>query len=401
LITPAPTLVLRARHLLTLAGEGPAVGEQLFAPLKKLDNAALVVRDGLVAEVLQNGGAGLPAGAQARDMGDVCIAPACVNAHTHLQLSHLEGRTVWRKGFARWLASLIPLLAEPVSRAAIDDACQSMAGVGTGLVGDIAGSLPDGFALVRQACRETGLNARLFCEWFGFATPFPDEHNPWPPQCGKDIADNLELKTCCAPAGHALYSTAPEILRIAHRYCRKTNSIFTFHLAESSEETRLLTNGDGPLRDLYEGIVLPENWRAPGLRPLAYAEELQLLGPGTLAVHGVQLNPQEIRRLAASGAALCLCPRSNYNLGLGDPPVNALLESGALLCLGTDGLTSNTDLDVRKEAVSLREEMDVPPEALVRLLTVNGAAALGIEGAGQLAPGCPAAFCVLPSSLVY
>lgn len=64
---------------------------------------------------------------------------------------------------------------------------------------------------------------------------------------------------------------------------------------------------------------------------------------------------------------------------------------------------SNRDLDVRKEAVWLRETMDVPPEALVRMLTINGAAALNVLGcgAGRLEKGGPADFCVLPETLTY
>lgn len=88
---------------------------------------------------------------------------------------------------------------------------------------------------------------------------------------------------------------------------------------------------------------------------------------------------------------------------MGVAPVREMMESGALLCLGTDGLTSNRDLDVRKEAVWLRETLDVPPEALVRMLTVNGAAALNVLGcgAGRLEKGGPADFCVLPETLTY
>lgn len=101
-------------------------------------------------------------------------------------------------------------------------------------------------------------------------------------------------------------------------------------------------------------MVLPEDWAGAHLRPVAYARRLDLLGPGTLAVHGVQLEPAEVTALAASGSALCLCPRSNEYLAVGTAPVAALLESGLLCCLGTDGLSSNTDLDVRQEAVFLR-----------------------------------------------
>ena len=57
----------------------------------------------------------------------------------------------------------------------------------------------------------------------------------------------------CAPGGHALYSTGPEILSAARQDCSRMGRVFSFHLAESPEETQLLTSGSGPLRDLYAG----------------------------------------------------------------------------------------------------------------------------------------------------
>lgn len=397
------TLAIRARSIVTLAGEDPARGARLFAPLKKIDNAVLIVRDGMVEEVRPWSAGAAPAGALVRDLGPVCLAPACVNAHTHLELSHLAGRTRWGKGFTPWLQSLVPLLRDPPDPQAAENACAHMAGTGTLYAGNITGSLPGGMLLADAACREAGLAVNHFCEWFGFGAPFADGVRPWPPRCREALEDDPFLAARCAPGGHALYSTGPDILRAAKQDCARMGRIFSFHLAESPEETQLLTTGDGPLRQCYESVVLPADWQAPSLRPLAYAFKLGLLDAGTLAVHGTQLDAQEVEVLAASGAALCLCPRSNRNLGLGVPPVRDLLESGCLLCLGTDGLTSNRDLDVRQEAVWLREQLDVPPEALVRLLTINGAEALNMlqSGAGRLEPGSPADFCVLPEALTY
>ena len=396
-------LAIRARSIVTLAGEDPARGARLFAPLKKIDNAVLIVRDGMVDEVRPWSAGAAPAGALVRDLGAVCLAPACVNAHTHLELSHLAEKTRWGRGFTAWLQSLIPLLGAAPQADAVESACTALALYGTLYVGNITGSLPGGTVLADAACNEAGLTASHFCEWFGFGAPFADNDRPWPPRCRQAVTEDPFLMARCAPGGHALYSTGPEILSAARKDCSRMGRVFSFHLAESPEETQLLTSGSGPLRDLYAGVVLPPDWSAPGLRPLAYAVKLGLLGPGTLAVHGVQLDAQEVEVLAASGAALCLCPRSNRNLGVGVPPVRELMESGALLCLGTDGLTSNRDLDVRKEAVWLRETMDVPPEALVRMLTVNGAAALNLLGcgAGRLEKGGPADFCVLPENLTY
>ncbi|WP_300127602.1 amidohydrolase family protein [Desulfovibrio sp.] len=397
----------RARSLISLAGEGPARGRGLFAPLARVDDAFLLTRGGRIEAAGPWKGARLPVGTVTRDLGDACLMPACVNAHTHLQLSWLAGRTRWGHGFAAWLASLIPQIIAPLQageaeqrRDAITAACAALARSGTHWLGDVGGSAPGALTAVRDACAAVGLQVRQFCEWFGFSPPLVDEERPWPPRCREEIAADAEMAVGCAPGGHALYSTGPDILQAAREWCARAGRVFSFHLAESPEETELLTRGAGPLRECYGGTVLPPSWRPPGLRPLAHAMSLGLLGPGALAVHGVQLNGEEIAALAKSGAALCLCPRSNHNLGVGVAPARQLLESGALLCLGTDGLTSNTDLDVRNEALWLRERLDLPPRALVRLLTVNGAAALGFPpGTGTLAPGQPAAFAVLPWGL--
>lgn len=399
--------VVRARSLVSMAGEPPARGEALFAPLHKLDDAALVLVDGRVEEVVSWKRCSPPAGAEVRDLGEVCLAPAVINAHCHVQLSHLAGRTRWQAGFSAWLASLIPLLREPLSTEAVAGACADMVACGTGHAGDFAG---EGLALVDAAARRAGLGMTHFCEWFGMAAPFIDAVRPWPPRCraalerddDRPVADVFApLEARCAPAGHALYSTAPEVLRDARQWCAERGRPFALHLAESPEETELLLEGSGPLADLYRGIVLPEGWRPPRLRPLAFASRLGLLGQGTLAVHGVQLDAREMRALAASGAALCLCPRSNRHLGVGEAPLAAAVESGVLCCLGTDGLSSNTDLDVRQEAVALRESCDASPEALLRLLTVNAAQALRLSRAGRLEPGQPGCFSVLPEALRF
>lgn len=405
----SPPVAFRARSLVALAGEGPARGAAaLFAPLARLDDALILTRAGRVEEVRTWKNARLPAGTQVRDLGDVRLMPACVNAHTHLQLSWLAGRTRWGHGFAAWLQSLIPQLVAPARdggetaqrHRAAARACAALAADGTHWVGDVGGSSPGALSRVRAASTAAGLETRRFCEWFGFAPPLTDAGRPWPPRCRAEIAADAALENECAPCGHALYSTAPDILRAAREWCAGAGRVFSFHLAESPEETELLATGAGALRACYEGTVLTPGWQPPRLRPLAFASALGLLGPGVLAVHGVQLAAEEITTLAASGAALCLCPRSNRNLAVGEAPVRALLESGTLLCLGTDGLTSNNDLDVRNEAILLRERLDLPPRALLRLLTVNGAAALGFpRGTGTLAPGAPAVFAVIPEAL--
>lgn len=201
---------------------------------------------------------------------------------------------------------------------------------------------------------------------------------------------------CWQPCGHALYSTHAEVLRDAWRYCRAHGTVFSLHLAESPEETQALTQGSGALAELYTPVVLPPQWRAPGMPPVALAEHLGLLGSDTLAVHAVQCDAREQRLLARSGTAICLCPRSNAHLAVGTAPVRGYMREGALLCLGTDGLSSNTDMQVFNEALWLRDRLDIPEAALIRMLTVNGAAALKRRG-GRLVAGARARWAVLPA----
>lgn len=388
----AGPVALRARRIIPLQEDTPVRGGDLLVPPVALDNGCIVIENGRISAI----GTRIPPGCPMLDLGDVALLPPLTNAHTHLQLSWLAGQTLWGRGFVPWLRSMLPLLL-PVTRegfanaerlGALDRACATL---GHAIAGDVGASIAGAVSAVHAAARRHGVLVTHFCEHFGFG----GVQFPWPSRAAAEIASDASLAINCAPAGHGLYSTSLEVMARAHCFCRKHGRIFSFHLAESPEETELLLTGSGALADFYRDMVLPPRWTAPGARPLELALRLGLLGPGVLAVHGVQLAGEEIRSFAETGAALCLCPRSNANLGVGSAPVWSLLERGAHLCLGTDGLTSAPDLDVRREAFFLRENSAIPMEALWRMATINGAAALGQVRPG-LHIGSRAAFSLWP-----
>lgn len=379
---------------MSFEGEEPARGLSAFKPPRVIDNGHILIQDGKIQEVGKN--IRLPAACEIKDFGDVALLPALVNAHAHLQFSWLSGKTLWRRGFAPWLASMLPQLfpaisegfATPERLAALNDACASLAG---SYVGDIGGSLLGALSAVDAIAKRHDVAISHFCENFGFVPA----NSVWPERCGAELDATPDLASACAPCGHALYSTSPETMRQAHSFCKKHGKIFTFHLAESPEETEFLLTGKGYLAELYRDKVLPDSYRAPGLRPFAQAKKLGLLGPDTLAVHCVHLNDEEISALAASGASVCLCPRSNYNLSTGSPNARKMLEAGVAPCLGSDGLTSVQTLDIRDDAFFLRDTQDIPIFALWRMATINGATALKLANYG-LARGRAAKFSVWP-----
>lgn len=400
---PLRTVVYRAKAIVPLAGVAPARGTELCAPLDKIENGQILACNGQIAEIGKKSSL-VPPGATIIDFGDRTLIPTVVNAHTHLSLSWLKGKTIWGQGFTAWLQNMVPqIMAIPHDSFANQDSPQTKAiyeaflqlkNSGCGIIGDIGGSLAGSLSAIDQGASAHAIQISSFCEWIGWPSSINDKTKPWPQRCASEIPQCGNP----APCGHALYSTSPNLMRAAHAWCLRNHKIFAFHLGECPEETEMLVYGAGSLRNFYGGKLLPDNWHPPRMRPLRFAQSLGILSPNTLAAHGVHLDKNEIREFSSTGAALCFCPRSNRNLGVGLPLFKEWLASGALLCLGTDGLVSNTDLDPRNDAVFLRKTADLPPEALIRMLTVNGASALGHKYPA-LQPGNAANFSFLPEEL--
>lgn len=148
---------------------------------------------------------------------------------------------------------------------------------------------------------------------------------------------------------------------------------------------------------VHETAAEVEQHRAKhGRRPLASLGELGLLSPRLMAVHMTQLNDAEIVQLAATGVHVVHCPQSNLKLASGFCPTARLDAAGVNVALGTDGAASNNDLDLFEEmrlaallgkAVA-NDTTALPAHRVLRMATLNGARALGLEGEiGSLEPG--------------
>ncbi|BAU57242.1 S-adenosylhomocysteine deaminase [Halorhodospira halochloris] len=133
-----------------------------------------------------------------------------------------------------------------------------------------------------------------------------------------------------------------------------------------------------------------------GKRPLQRLDEMGLVSPHLLAIHATQLEEAEIERLAEAGAHVVHCPESNLKLASGFCPSAALDEAGVNVALGTDSAASNNDLDMIGEmrtaallgkAVAANAAA-IPASRVLRMATLNGAQALGIDDlVGSIEPG--------------
>ncbi len=122
-------------------------------------------------------------------------------------------------------------------------------------------------------------------------------------------------------------------------------------------------------------------------RPIARLDDLELLNDKLLAVHMLDVNPEEITLLAKKGVHIAHCPESNQKLANGFAPIKAYGDAGINITIGTDGAASNNDLDMLGEARTASftaKALSKDPKTLsaltcLKMITLNGAKALGLD----------------------
>jgi 5-methylthioadenosine/S-adenosylhomocysteine deaminase len=146
---------------------------------------------------------------------------------------------------------------------------------------------------------------------------------------------------------------------------------------------------------------------ATGERPVDLLARIGLLGPRTQCVHMTALGPQDIETVAAHGAHVVHCPRSNMKLASGACPVTKLKGAGVNVALGTDGAASNNRLNglAEMQAAALLAKLESgDPTALsasesIQMATLDGARALGLDHVtGSLEAGKSADFIAIDLS---
>lgn len=156
----------------------------------------------------------------------------------------------------------------------------------------------------------------------------------------------------------------------------------TLHLAESVEELELLQSGSGPLRQLLETLDAWDASALPlGITPLDYLHWMSET-PRSLIIHGNFLTAAEHTFLAKCNDRMSLvyCPRTYRHFHDDAYPLQTILDQGVLVALGTDSRASNPDLSLLAEMQQVAQAHPaVDPDLVLRLGTLHGARALGLE----------------------
>lgn len=329
--------------------------------------------------------------ARVEELPGCILAPGLVNAHTHLEY---EGYGGFGDGlaFGPWLRDHIAR-----KRRLVDGDARALALLGARAclacgVTTVADASFAGEAVA--AASEAGLRAVVALEAFGGSGADPvavaDDLDARLAARATEAGDLVEL----AVSPHAPYTVAPDAFAEIVTRARARGLRVITHLAESRAEIDALRDGSGPLAGHADGI--PPSVRPFGRHPVAELAARGLLGPETLAVHVVQVGPDEIALLAEAGCAVAHCPRSNALLGCGTAPLAELRAAGLRVGVGTDSPASALSFDLFEELravlAAARARAGDPgalgaPE-LLRLATIGGAEALGLGHlVGTLEPG--------------
>jgi formimidoylglutamate deiminase len=132
-------------------------------------------------------------------------------------------------------------------------------------------------------------------------------------------------------APHSVRAVPVEYLREVGAFARENNLPLHMHVAEQPAEVE---------------ACLAEHGRTP----VALLADEGVLGPNFTGVHAVHVTPEEVARLAASGASVCACPTTERNLGDGVVPADVLFGAGVPVALGTD---SHAQIDLLEDAREL------------------------------------------------
>ena len=318
------------------------------------------------------------------------IVPGFVNAHCHVELSHLHKK--FRKGtgmagFIDQINELRDWAGREVKQQLVQEWMDKMWNDGVSAMADISND--DSSFDVKKSHK---MYTRTFLEVFG-SEPEMCEGVMNDVTALKAVADEAGIDA--APTPHSCYTMSPQLLS-ASAAAGLESGYLSYHSQESQEEEDLLISGSGAMYENRKrsGMSTPPVTgesslkyfldRLADVKPAPYDENI-------LLVHNVCLQQSDIDAVkqTMNNAYFAICPLSNIFIHNALPPIDLMRKNGLAIALGTDSLSSNDDLDVMKELVCLHENFpQVPMNELFTWASRNGARFLGKDDVlGSIAPG--------------
>lgn len=332
-----------------------------------------------------------PAADETVDLPGAVLLPGLVNAHSHLDLTHLRDRVPFEGSFSGWIEGIARGRKEGGAGEAAERGIREALARGTTCFGDVVSGRA--FGEIVAAFARTGARGRLYVEALGFRPAAAHEvfEEVWRLVEMAELPANVS--TGLSP--HAPYSVSRELLSLALSMAEGHGRPVAIHVAETLEELAFLRHGIGPLRDLLRKFGADDPGHLPWGGASEFVRELSLERARLALIHGNYLRPRDV----PMGAFVVYCPAAHRFFGHPEHPVRELLEEGVRVALGSDSAASGGTVDILSQTQLLRRERpDLDERAVFRMATEWGAAALDLE-AGRIEPGRFADFAAFTPAL--
>lgn len=316
------------------------------------------------------------------------LIPGFVNAHCHLELSHMKGMADTGTGLVEFIRQVVTRREAPADTiaAAVEAAADEMLRNGIVAVGDISNTT-DTFAVKARG----RMRYYTFVETFDFLQPngadkamrdwtAVHDQTPLPPGSARSLVP------------HAPYSVSRHLFARIAAFNPPEGHTVSIHNQETPDEELLFLEKKGKLPAFFAAFGMALDDFKPSGRPSIYYA-MEGLNPRarTLFVHNTLTRADEIRAAQAwsDHTYWATCPNANLYIENRLPDYRQFLETEARVCVGTDSLASNWQLSVLSELQTIaRYQSYVPTDALLRWATLHGAQALGFDDTlGSIAPG--------------
>jgi aminodeoxyfutalosine deaminase len=308
------------------------------------------------------------------------LVPGFINAHCHLELSHLHGAFPEKAGLPEFLKNIVSqrsVESDTVVKAA-HKADVLMWKNGIVAVGDISNGT-DSFRIKA----DSKIFYHTFIEALGFSPTRAERAFDWAEFCLEE-ARLLGLSASIVP--HSPYSISSALFKLIAGKTGKDNSVLSIHNQESLAEDELYISREGEIvRHLEENLGIDVSGFTPtGKGALASVLDYLPKKNNLLLVHNIYTAQQDIDLINTKREPGCtwlvVCPGSNLYIENRLPDISLFWRNKLPICVGTDSLSSNDQLSVLEEMKHIQHYFpEIPFGEMVTWATKNGAEALKLN----------------------
>ncbi|MDR2651834.1 MAG: amidohydrolase family protein [Prevotellaceae bacterium] len=306
---------------------------------------------------------------------DGIICPGFVNAHCHLELSHLKNAIPKHTGITGFITEIskqrnIADKSKQIQMAKFYDNFMYLQGIVA--VGDISNSDLT-FELKKQG--------KIFYHTFVEAFSCNKNETNTILQKNQNIVDSgKRLGISISPTLHASYSMCDGLFSEMKLRAEKYG-IVSYHNQETQDENEYFENNSGNFLKFYEQSATPDKPSPTGKSSIHRLLDDIDKNTKILLVHNTftSENDYDFAMSVNKNITWALCPKSNLYIENHLPPIEMLQRKNAKIAIGTDSLSSNTNLSIIEELLTISGNFkNIELNELLTWATINGAEALGI-----------------------